>query len=237
MRALLFIASLMLATPALAQTKVVLADCKPGGCRCSLSNATGEEAAIATGIDLPDGWQDMTLVGDDGAYYWSQKSREDIDVTFGGDGQCDLELFAAVIPEDGTWLGTVGTAAVGQCPAGIAATLQPELDAMAFPRQMAWGGRFDPDALRIGKADRAIRWTEVRPDYFTGASVINGAAGASDVVEITVDYTATLVSPTQMDGTVALRIRAKGDNAAILAQLGMANCKVDVPLAFNRTGP
>ncbi len=236
MRAIFILLGLMLASPALAQTKVTLADCGSVGCRCSLSEATGDEAAIALGLELPAGWEDMVLVNNDGFYFWSYQSREDIDIAFDGDGKCDLELFAELIPEDGAWLGTVGKATIAQCPPGLEAMLDPELAAMAFPRQMAWGDRFDPDKLRFGAADRVIRWTQVRSDYFTGAAVTNGGAGASAVVDIAVDYTATLVSPIRMDGTLALRIKAKGGNAAALKQLGMANCAVDVPFDFRKTG-
>ncbi len=236
MRALFLILGLMLATPAVAQTKVVLADCKPGGCRCNLSDATGDVAAVAIGLDLPTGWENMVLVNDDGKYFWSTASREDIDLIYGGDGQCDLELFAAIVPQDGLWVATAGAGSVGQCPADLRAQLQPQLDSVAIPRRVTWGGRFDPDRLAVGGTNTAITWTEVRPDYFTGAAVTNGGMGSNAVVDITVDFTATLISPTQMDATLALRVKAKGNNQAILAQLGMGNCKIDVPLLFTRTG-
>lgn len=237
MRMFAFMAGLMLAAPAFAQTKVVLADCKIGsGCRCNLSDATGEVAAVTIGSALPSGWQDMVLVNNDGDYFWSALSRDDIDLTYGGDGQCDLELFAAIVPEDGLWVGTAGTGSVGQCPAGLREQLQPQLDSIAIPRNVKWGGRFNPDAIAVGGKNTAITWTEVRPDYFTGAGMTNGGAGSNEIVAITVDYTATLISPTQMDGTLALRVEAKGGNQAILAQLGMADCKVDVPLEFVKRG-
>lgn len=236
MRLFVFIAGLMLAAPAFAQTKAVLAECATGGCRCNLSEATGLDAATLFGTDLPDGWEDMVLVSADGSYFWSAASREDIDTAYGGDGQCDLELFAALVPEDGLWVGTAGKGKVGQCPAGLREQLQPQLDSIAIPRKVKWGGTFDPDAIVMGGKNTAITWTGVRPDYFTGTAVTNGGAGANAAVSISVDYTATLLSPTRMDGTVALRVKAKGGNQAILAQLGMADCKVDVPIEFAKTG-
>jgi len=236
MRMFVLIAGLTLASPALAQTKMVLADCKAGGCRCSLSEMDGRDVATFMLQEPPTGWQDMVLVGNDGDYFWSTRSREDIDTAFGGDGQCDLELFGKVVPEDGQWLGKPGNAVSAGCPPGLDAQVQPELDAMAFPRAVVWGGRFDPDKASVGGTNRVITWNEVRPDHFTGAAVTNGGAGSSSVVNITVDYTATLISPTQMAGTMALRIKARGANAAALKQLGMADCRVDVPFSFDKVG-
>ena len=236
MRSLMFVAGLMLSGPALAQTKVVMAECASNGCRCSLSELDGQDVSVTLGEELPGGWQDMVLVNDKGDFFWSARSREDIDTAFGGDGQCDLELFGALVPQDGQWLGKAGKGGASKCPAGLEAQMQPQLDAFAFPRAVVWGGRFDPDTLRIGSTTKAINWTQVRPDHFTGTAVTNNGVGSSAVVDITVDYTATLVSPTRMDGTLALRVKAKGNNAGILDQLGMGDCKVDVPFSFSRTG-
>jgi len=234
MRALFLILGLMLATPALAQTKVVLADCKPGGCRCSLSNATGQEAAVTVGLDLPSDWENMVLVNNDGFYFWSYQSREDIDIVFDGDGKCDLELFNAMVPEDGTWKSSVRVQDVKGCLPQVAQMLPPMVDGTGHVKQIVWGGKFHPSQFVVGNAPDGIRWTEVRPDRFDGTFPIpdNG------VLDVTVTATATLTAPDTAEATMALRIgAANGANAGALAAIGMANCRVDAIYDFARIGP
>jgi len=234
MRALFLILGLMLATPALAQTKVVLADCKPDGCRCSLSNATGLEATIAYGLELPSDWENMVLVNNDGFYFWSYQSREDIDIIFDGDGKCDLELFDAIVPEDGTWKSSVRVQDVKGCLPQVAQMLPPMVDGTGHIKQIVWGGKFHPSQFVVGNAPDGIRWTPVRPDRFDGTFPIpdNG------VLDVTVTATATLTAPDTAEATMALRIgAANGADASALAAIGMANCRVDAIYDFTRIGP
>lgn len=115
----------------------------------------------------------------------------DIDLAEGGDGQCPLELFDSMIPEDGAWVGTVTGQSISHCPPGLEAALVPVTDALVFPRDIAWGGSFHPDHIHMEGTARAIDWTRVSETHFTGQGPAASEAGASPLVQIGVTYDAT----------------------------------------------
>lgn len=107
------------------QEKLVVAHCKDGGCRCALSAVTAEEVGLVLGVEPPAGQH--TLVHHDGAYTWSLLTPEDIDLAVGGDGQCILELFDTMLPENGQWQRRVTDREIVQCPPGLDAMLAARL--------------------------------------------------------------------------------------------------------------
>lgn len=234
MRSALTLAAILTATPALAQEKLTVADCRDGGCRCALSSVTMEEAGIVLGTPAPAGT--ATLVRMNGEYIWSPLSLREIGIAAGGDGECPLELFDAMIPEDGTWIGTVTGQSISQCPPGLEAALAPVTDAMVFPRDIAWGGSFHPDRIRMEGSARQIAWTRVSETHFTGQGPAVQEAGASSLVQIGVTYDARLIDPRLVRILVRLKIRTEGLSQAVIDAAGLGRCDVSVTVDLTRTG-
>ena len=236
MRPVLALAALLTATPALAQEKLTVADCGDGsaGCRCALSSVTMEEAGIVLGTPAPAGT--TTLVRLHGDYIWSPLSLSEIDIAAGGDGQCPLELFDTMVPKDGQWLGTVTGQTISACPPGLEAALTPLTEAMVFPRDIAWGGSFHPDRIRMEGAARVIDWTRVSETHFTGEGPAASEAGASSLVKIGVTYDARLIDPELVRILVRLKIRTEGLSQAVIDAAGLGRCDVSVTVDLARVG-
>ena len=234
MRYALILAAFMAATPVLAQEKLTVADCGDGGCRCALSAVTMEEAEIVLGTPAPEGT--TTLVRYGGDYIWSPLSLADIDLAAGGDGQCPLELFDAMLPEDGAWVGTVTGQNISQCPPGLEAALLPVTEAMVLPRDITWGGSFHPDRIRLEGTARAINWNRVSETHFTGEGPSGGSSGAASRVQIGVTYDARLIDPRLVRILVKLKVRTEGLSQAVIDAAGLGRCDVSVTVDLVRVG-
>lgn len=234
MRLALILAAFLAATPALAQEKLTVADCTEGGCRCALSAVTMEEAGIVLGTPAPAG--STALVRLNGEYIWSPLSLREIDFAAGGDGECPLELFDAMLPEDGAWVGTVTGQSISQCPPGLEAALVPVTEAMVLPRDITWGGSFHPDRIRLQGTARTIDWTRVSETRFTGEGPSGGSSGTSSRVQIGVTYDARLVDPRLVRILVQLKIRTEGMSQAVIDAAGLGRCDVSVTVDLARRG-
>lgn len=234
MRIALILSALLMAAPALAQEKLTIARCDSGGCRCALSDLTMAEAEVVLGSVAPAGT--AALVVYDGDYIWSPLSPNEIDLAAGGDGQCPLELFDAMPPEDGPWVGTVTDRHISQCPPGLDAALEPLAEAMVLPRDITWGGSFHPDRIRVEGTARAIDWTRVSEMHFTGEGPSASETGASSLVQIGVTYDAKLIDPRLVRILVQLRIRTEGLSQAVIDAAGLGKCDVRVTVDLARTG-
>lgn len=234
MRPVLILAVLMAATPVLALEKLTVADCTEGGCRCALSSVTMEEAGIVLGTPAPVGA--TSLVRLNGEYIWSPLSLREIDIAAGGDGECPLELFDAMLPEDGSWIGTVTSQSISHCPPGLEAALAPVTDALVFPRDITWGGSFHPDRIRMEDTARAIDWTRVSDMHFTGQGPTVHESGASSLVQIGVNYDARLIDPHLVRILVQLKIRTEGLSQAVIDVAGLGRCDVSLTVDLARTG-
>lgn len=234
MRPALTLALLLAATPAVAQEKLTVADCNDGGCRCALSAVTMEEAGIVLGTPAPDGTTALVRLNDE--YIWSPLSLREIDIAAGGDGECPLELFDAMLPEDGAWIGTVTGQSISQCPPGLEAALRPVTEAMVLPRDIAWGGSFHPDRIRMEGTARAIDWTKASDTHFTGNGPAARQAGASSLVQIGVTYDAKLIDPRLVRILAKLKIRTEGLSQAVINAAGLGRCDVSVTVDLTRRG-
>lgn len=233
-RLVMALVALFAAAPALAQEKLTVAECSAGGCRCALSSLTMQEAEVVLGTPAPAGT--TTLVRYDGTYIWSPLSLTEIDLAAGGDGECPLELFDALVPEDGQWIGTVTDRHVSQCPPGLDAALEPVTEAMVFPRDIAWGGSFHPDRIRMEGTARAIDWTRLSDTRFTGTGPAASEAGMSSMVRIGVTYEAELIDPRLVRILVQLSVRAEGASQAVIDAAGLGHCDVRVTVDLARSG-
>ena len=234
MRLALALVVMLAAAPVSAQEKLTIADCSAGGCRCMLSDLTMEEAEVVLGTPAPAGT--TTLVQYDGSFIWSPLSTRDIDMSVGGDGECPLELFKAMVPEDGQWLGTITDRHISQCPAGLDAALAPVAEAMVLPRDITWGGSFHPDRIRIEGTASAIDWTRIDERHFTGEGPSAGQSGQSSLVKIGVTYDASLVDPRNIRILVKLKVRTQGMSQAVIDAAGLGHCDVRVTVDLKRIG-
>ena len=76
--------------PARAEDKVTIADCGDSGCACYLSNYSANEIAVVLGVDPPAGEGTATLVHAGGDYFWTRAPLAEIDLAYGGKGECPL---------------------------------------------------------------------------------------------------------------------------------------------------
>lgn len=237
MQARLFVAGLLgaigLSQPAFAEEKIIVADCGNAGCTCSLSPVTLADYAILVGSPAPPGAENMVLVIKGNDYIWSSASTDQIDASYGGDGVCPVELFN-IMPEDGTWRGSVRVQTIEGCLPQVAAMVPPLVDGMNNSKQIAWGGKFHPSKFVVGNAPDGIRWTERSPTRFDGVFPVP----ANGTLDVSVIATATLTAPDRAEATMALRFAAAaGGDAGALALLGMANCRAEAVYDFERVGP
>ncbi|OJF98215.1 hypothetical protein [Pararhizobium antarcticum] len=240
MRALLALILCLLAMPVLAEEKLVLATCGEKGCVCALSSITVDEATVVLGIDPPPpGEGEVKLVEYNGQVMWSRLPLRDINILAGGNDECPLRLLPdkVVVPLDGSWVGTATPISSQGCPPGLDALLTPILKGIIIPRQMAWGGSFNPDKMRDQSSEQAVRWSKVTPRSFKGE--VANLPAASAAAKISVDFQATLVSLKSIRGVIRLRLKSKGGSGAskVLEMAGIANCLSVTRYDFRRTGP
>lgn len=240
MRALLALILCLLAMPVLAEEKLVVATCAEKGCVCALSSVTIDEATVVLGIDPPQpGKGEVKLVDYNGQMMWSRLSLREINNVAGGNDECPLRLFPdeEMVPLDGVWVGTATPISSKGCPPGVDALLTPMLKDLVIPRQLAWGGSFNPDKMRNQSSAQALRWSKVTPRSFKG-EVVNMPAGPG-AAKISVDFQATLVSSAAIRGVIRLRLKSQGGAGAskALEMAGLANCQSVTRYDFRRTAP
>jgi hypothetical protein len=214
--------------------KAIYADCKTGGCRCVLTPLTAEEVSIVVGTEPPAGVRDMVIVSYDNTFFWSPQSLEDIDSMMGGDGRCDLEVFSPVTPRDGQWTGRVRTTKISGCPKEIAQSLPGMVSGLVFSRRVEWGGVFHPAQLNMNPSEQVVDWTEIGPTMFQGRLV---PPQQNDMLKVSGTLTSSLVDEDRAVASFHLRVgTGAGANAAALAMLGLADCRVDSSYTFQRDG-
>lgn len=213
--------------------ELMVARCGEGGCSCALLDASQEDLEFLLGPDIPANATRMTLVSMGGKTYFSPRTADEVHRAAGGTGRCEVRLFAPIVPLDGQWRSSVRVRSMAGCPPGVAETVPNVVDEMGTTLPVKWNGRFDPAKLDGSGTAPVIQWTETAPGRFKGRLGIpsNGA------LNVSMNLTATLLSPERATATLLLRIGAgKGANAAILAAAGMANCRTWAVYDFSRLG-
>jgi hypothetical protein len=220
-------------TAARAEDQILYAECGDSGCSCMLSPVTLGEYEALMGTAPPPGAENMVLVNNKGEFIWSPSSADEIDLAAGGDGTCEIEVFP-IIPQDGTWLGSVRVQDVQGCPPKVDEMVPPIVDNFDSAQSIVWNGKFHPSEFVIGDAPDRMRWTERSSTQFDGVFPVP----PNDTLDVSITATATLTAPDKAEATVAIRIAgAPGVDPAALALLGMADCRVDAVYDFTRTGP
>ena len=236
--AIALIALLPLSARAQGNIDTTYVDCTAGkGCRCVMPKVTAEEVAIVLGEEAANpGASDMILLNDSLGLRWSRLTPDEADASYGGDGVCPIELFPAILPEDVTWVGTVTTSNITGCPAPFDQMLPAMTAGMEMTRRIAWNGSFDPAQLSADPASRSVAWEEVTPQLYSGALILPGQGGN---LAISGRLSASLMAPDAAVATMWLRIGMGGAGAAgaLLAQAGLADCRVTANYTFTRTGP
>lgn len=228
------LALLVLPLPAQAEEAIVFADCRDGGCTCHISAISADEIALVTGQPTPPDAAQQTLVMHEGQFTWSRTPRDDLDLAMGGDGVCAIEVFQEVIPQDGTWTGTVDVTDIRNCHAQVAAMVPAMVDGMAQTQSITWNGVFDPARLAAGGKSPVVKWTRVRSDYFTGTVPME----PNGVIDISANGTATLTAPDRAEATLTIRFDpVSGADAGALGLIGMNGCEANAAYEFRRTGP
>lgn len=189
-RSVLLLTSLA-AAPAVAEDRLIVADCAGGECRCVLSSLTPNEMAVVLGTDLPAGATGVIL-REDADPDWLMITPSDAEIALGGDGVCETDVFQDWLPENGVWDGhTVLTGAGGRPECSMMATMMLGMMNQApGPVSVDWGGSFDMQRFwaasnPTGDTDRPV-WTPV--DFRT----VTGQGGGDGAVT---GYTARLPSP------------------------------------------
>jgi hypothetical protein len=229
----ILLALLALPAPAFAEDAIIFADCGNAGCTCHISAISAEEIALVTGQPTPPDAAQQTLVLHDGQFIWSRTPRDDLDLAMGGDGVCEVEVFNEIIPQDGTWTGTVEVTDISGCHPQVAAMVPPMVEGMVQTQRITWGGRFDPARLATGGQSPVVQWTRVRPDYFTGTVPME----PNGVLEVSVDAKASLLAPDRATASLTIRFDpVSSKDAGALALIGMNGCEANAAYDFRRTG-
>lgn len=234
MRALMlvFIAwALVASTPARAE--FVIAKCTvSGGCTCRLSDLSVDDLELITGERTPDGARDMTLVHVEGRDpYWTRADRTRINVLHGGAGQCDVQLFPPMTPEDGQWRIAAEPTDLSRCPMLRGKGLDTG-GMQSATRNIQWGGSFHPSKL-MDAGNAPVQWRKTGDNSWQGvmADEKQGSSGARVV------HGFTLVSPRLIRGysLFDFKLDMPAQEAAILSSMGMPmQCRSYTPFVARR---
>ena len=226
------IAVLLAATcGAMAQTgqKIQIASCSESGCSCRASNLTLDEVAATVPVNIPAGAEDMVLVRTpDGKLGWSAMAPADLDLLYGGQGSCPLQLFDELAPQDGVWRITAGATDASACPLLGGAGGPPPMNGEA--RQINWGGSFHPDKL-MSEAAGLVRWSSTGARSWRGVLADEAMSSSDGATAASVIWTLSLVSPTEVQGSSVFdySISSNAGDAMVNAILGGMQCKTQTP--------
>lgn len=142
----------------------------------------------------------------------------------------------AIVPQDGTWAGTVGTPVVAQCPDGIDAGFGPVVTNLSAPRVVTWGAAFDPAAFAADPAMPELRWTALSPTEWQVASDPMPIPGQPPFMKSVVNGVLTLQDAGSIGGQLVLTAFADGSGTVGLLNAGLARCSVTADVRVTRTG-
>lgn len=216
-----------------ARAEFVIAKCSmAGGCQCRLADLTIADMEMITGEKMPAGAKDMTMVTVPGRDpYWTRADRTEINVAYGGMGQCDVQLFDAMAPEDGNWTIQMAASDLSACPMLKGKTMNTG-GITSATRNIQWGGSFHPSKLAdAGNASQ--RWSKVGENSWRGTMVDDQrSGGGASVVQ---GY--TLVTPRLIRGysLFTFNIDMPPEQAAMMASMGMPmNCRSYTPFTARK---
>lgn len=221
-----------------AQAQMVqIAMCMEGGCTCHVTGTTLADVEMIIGAPNPQGAADMTLVVYENQYSWRSQTPAQIDASFGGPGDCPIELEAPLIPEDGMWRITTGTTDASACPLFSLTGQAVPGQISGETRQINWGGWFRPSKLMAG-AEGHVSWTSTGGHSWRGVLVDKRLSDGSGSTGASVIWRVNLVSPTEITGSSIFEydISSSEADAAALAILQNMQCRTVTPFTARKVG-
>ncbi|MFN3609261.1 MAG: hypothetical protein ACK4Y9_09370 [Hyphomonas sp.] len=216
-----------------AHAEFVIAKCSiAAGCQCKLADVTVADMELITGEKAPKGAKDQTLVMVPGRDpYWTAGDRTEINVTYGGMGQCDVQLFDAMAPEDGNWTIQIAATDLSACP--MLRGKGVDMGGLkSASRNIQWGGKFHPSKLAdAGNVEQ--RWSKVGENSWRGTMMDDQRSGGG----ASVIHGYTLVNPRLIKGysLFNFNIDMPSEEAAIMASMGMPmNCRSYTPFTARK---
>lgn len=195
----------LLPAPALAQVNaedLLVATCTSGkGCHCYLSGQSRGALATMLSTDPPEGIAHPVFVLADGDMGWSRITKEELDLTYGGDGLCDPEIFAATetgLPQDGTWLMTVTGHELSGCPKEVASAITGEvIVGQTSSRSITWPRPFTPAPLTADNPSMN-RWVKRSNGSWT-TQLVSESSDMGQHAQVTME--ARVISPREIATT------------------------------------
>lgn len=235
--ALIGLAFIFAFVPVAQAQMVQIAMCMEGGCSCHVPGTTLADVEIILGAPNPPGAGDMTLVVYENEYSWRSQTPAQIDASFGGRGECLVQLEAPLIPEDGMWRITTGATDASACPL-FSLTGQAVPGQMSGEtRQVSWGGWFSPSKLMSGAVGH-VSWTSTGGHSWRGDFVDERLSNSSATTGASVIWRMTLVSPTEITGSSVFEYDISSANADAAAQAILQNmqCRTVTPFTARKVG-
>ncbi|MFN7089634.1 MAG: hypothetical protein ACK4P4_03685 [Allorhizobium sp.] len=225
-----FALSFGLFPPAQAQM-VQIAMCMEGGCSCHVPGTTLADVEMILGAPNPPGAADMTLVVYENEYSWRSQKPAQIDASFGGPGDCPVQLDAPLIPEDGMWRITTGKTDASACPLFSLTGQAVPGQISGETRQINWAGWFSPSKLMPGSVGD-VSWTFTGGYSWRGLVVDERIADGSGTTGASVVWRVNLVSPTQITGSSVFEFAISSGNADTAASAVLQNMRCRTVTAF-----
>ncbi len=134
---------------------------------------------------------------------------------------------------DGRWSGTLAAPDVSRCADGIVAGLDGARAEIGLPRDVVWGGAFDPTALNLGSDLASIAWVQTTPTEWQGQTPPFVIPGQPPFVRGVMTLTLAQFTPDSITGSVALTAFAEGDGMIGLLNAGLSQCRVTADVALS----
>jgi hypothetical protein len=223
--------------PAAQAQMVQIAMCMEGGCSCHVPGTTLDDVELILGVPNPPGAADMTLVVYENEYSWRSQSPAQIDASFGGRGECNIQLEPPLIPEDGMWRITAGATDASACPLFALTGQAVPGQISGETREITWGGWFWPGKL-MSEASGLVRWTRTGDHAWRGVVVDERMTDSAATTGASVVWRAALTSPTEIAGSSVFEfdISSGEADAAAMAVLKSMQCRTVTPFTARKVG-
>ncbi|ETA52323.1 hypothetical protein [Ponticoccus alexandrii] len=178
---------------------LIIATCRRGeGCHCYQSNHSLETLETFAQVSPPEGVTNPVLVRTDDGVFWSRVDGHAVDMTFGGDGLCDPQIFPAEetgLPRNGPWAMTIEGNTLAGCPSQVAAAISGDIGlGRVEERVIDWPRPFSMAPLT---ADNPTAGPWVNEGGGRWSNTIFNTAGQTGG-NASVIMTAQIVSPTEI---------------------------------------
>lgn len=191
---------------------LIVATCRQGeGCHCYQSSHSLATLETQTDLSPPEGLDAPILVSLDGALFWSEESGHAVDLTYGGDGLCDPQIFPASetgLPRNGVWVMSVTGHSLSGCPDQVASAIAGDIGiGRSERRSITWPRPFSMAPLT---ADNPVAgpWVDQGGGvWHTEVLNASGAMGGNARVTMTARIVSTAeIAVTSVFSTDALAI-------------------------------